>query len=432
MGHGETYIHPQDLLWWAKGGVLRGESPVRIQFMTDIVEDLPYQQMRPDFRHHPDVCILAKPGDCYLMYFASKEQLTFELPGDGPYKLDAIDPWEMKILPVGTARPGRFRFTPPKQDYAIRLTRYAPGEKMRPVTEAVADRTEGVAPLTVRFSTPWKQQCRWDFGDSHESTERSPSHTFERPGVYTVVLTITDVGGASGCTTLPVLVDRRSEEPVVRFGFADGDRPSVTLHGGPIKRASDGTYDLGPGEPFSWIKVGDGPIGDLEGAKSFTITGWLRAASMKVGSGGNRILFSLQHSQSGIDLVHHADGRMRLAVNEWPDSIQNDSSPGKIQPGKWVFFAVTYDAAKPADSVCWYFGDETRRARLDRTTDYRNGAVDEGTGNLVIGNFNETLQRAGLDRQFRGRIRALQIYTSCLQKRGALSLEKIRQCQQDR
>ena len=25
-GHGETYLHPEDLLWWAKGGVLRGES----------------------------------------------------------------------------------------------------------------------------------------------------------------------------------------------------------------------------------------------------------------------------------------------------------------------------------------------------------------------------------------------------------------------
>ena len=26
-GHGETYLHPQDLLWWSKGGVLHGESP---------------------------------------------------------------------------------------------------------------------------------------------------------------------------------------------------------------------------------------------------------------------------------------------------------------------------------------------------------------------------------------------------------------------
>jgi hypothetical protein len=31
VGHGETYKHPEDLLWWAKGGVLRGQSPARIQ-----------------------------------------------------------------------------------------------------------------------------------------------------------------------------------------------------------------------------------------------------------------------------------------------------------------------------------------------------------------------------------------------------------------
>ena len=30
VGHGETYGHPKDLLWWSKGGVLRGESPKRI------------------------------------------------------------------------------------------------------------------------------------------------------------------------------------------------------------------------------------------------------------------------------------------------------------------------------------------------------------------------------------------------------------------
>ena len=27
VGHGETYVHPEDVLWWAKGGVLHGESP---------------------------------------------------------------------------------------------------------------------------------------------------------------------------------------------------------------------------------------------------------------------------------------------------------------------------------------------------------------------------------------------------------------------
>ena len=29
VGHGETYKHPDDILWWSKGGVLHGQSPAR-------------------------------------------------------------------------------------------------------------------------------------------------------------------------------------------------------------------------------------------------------------------------------------------------------------------------------------------------------------------------------------------------------------------
>ena len=208
-----------------------------------------------------------------------------------------------------------------------------------------------------------------------------------------------------------------------------GERVDETLHGGKVTMSPDGSYDLGSGKPFTWIKVGEKPITELEGARSFTITGWLKASGMKVGSGGNRILFSLQHNHAGIDLVHHANGAMRLAVNEWPDSIKNDSSSGRVQIGKWIFFAVTYDASRANDNVCWYFGDENTRAELDRKTDYNNGPVDEGSANLVIGNFNKTLQGAGLDRQFRGKIRRLQIHASRLGGRGALSRDRIRELQ---
>ncbi len=432
VGHGETYKHPEDLLWWAKGGVLRGESPARIALMKDIVTALPYQQMEPDFDNYPETYVLAKEGECYLMYFATGKPVTITLPGGRPYKVDGIDTWEMKVLPMGTARPGEFTFSPPKADYALRLVRYAPGEKLRPEAKADANKREGIAPLTVRFSTPWEQKCRWDFGDGNSSNSKSPRHTFDKPGMYTVTLTVTDADGGVGCATLPIMVDRDSDEPVVKFGFAEGDYPKVTLHGGKIKRSNDGTYDLGSGKPFTWAKVGDRPLKELQGVRSFTISGWLKASGMKVGSGGNRILFSLQHNRAGIDLVHHADGRMRLSVNEWPDNIQNDSSKGKVQLGRWVFFAVTYDASKKTDSVCWYFGDENTPATLDRRTNYNNGPVDTGAGNLVIGNFNKTLQGAGLDRQFRGQIRRLQIHASHISGRGVLSLEGIRQLQKTR
>ena len=37
-GHGETFSHKDDLLWWAKGGRLRGESWKRIGFLRDLIE----------------------------------------------------------------------------------------------------------------------------------------------------------------------------------------------------------------------------------------------------------------------------------------------------------------------------------------------------------------------------------------------------------
>ena len=39
--HGETFLSEDEVLWWAKGGVLKGESPERIAYLREIVESLP-------------------------------------------------------------------------------------------------------------------------------------------------------------------------------------------------------------------------------------------------------------------------------------------------------------------------------------------------------------------------------------------------------
>ena len=41
--HGETFYSDDDVLWWARGGVLKGESPERIAFCRKIIEALPGQ-----------------------------------------------------------------------------------------------------------------------------------------------------------------------------------------------------------------------------------------------------------------------------------------------------------------------------------------------------------------------------------------------------
>ncbi|MCA1686621.1 MAG: DUF5060 domain-containing protein, partial [Planctomycetia bacterium] len=47
VGHGETYLHPDDVIWWSKGGVLHGESPRRIAFLRKILEDGPPEGLEP-------------------------------------------------------------------------------------------------------------------------------------------------------------------------------------------------------------------------------------------------------------------------------------------------------------------------------------------------------------------------------------------------
>ena len=46
-GHGECYLHPSDVLWWSKGGVLRGESPARIAFLRDVLATAPAEGIEP-------------------------------------------------------------------------------------------------------------------------------------------------------------------------------------------------------------------------------------------------------------------------------------------------------------------------------------------------------------------------------------------------
>ena len=424
VGHGETYKHPEDILWWSKGGVLHGESPARIAFLQKIMAEAPPFEAMTPAQLSPDSHVLSKSGEYYLIYFTNQTTTTLELAGEKNYKVDGIDTWEMTITPLGSASPGEFSFTAPKEDYLLRLSPYAPGEKMRPEAKASARPTEGIAPLKVKFSTSTKYQCQWEFGDGANSSEANPDHVYETPGLYTVTLTVTDETGLSASTYLAIAVDRAFDSPLVRVGFKGGDSPQTTLHRG-IIRSEDGSYDLGDGEPWKWISVGDSPLEDLEGLRSFTIMGWVNPSSLKIGSGGNRIAFNLNYNRAGFDLVCLQDGRLRLAVNEWPDQCRNDSSAGKISIGRWTFFAVTYDGTKRENNVHWYFGDADTPVALDRTTSYPRGQTGKGSGKLTVGNYNETIQRHGLDRQFRGKLRGIEIFGSRIGPNGALSLRDI-------
>lgn len=220
-----------------------------------------------------------------------------------------------------------------------------------------------------------------------------------------------------------------ARKPIVKVGANAGESP-ITLNG-EIERKKDGSLFLAEGEPWKWITVGEDqqPLKALEGLQSFTILGWAHATSLETGSGGNRLLFNLNYNRSGFDLVHLSDGRMRLAVNEWPDGVSNDSASNKIQTGKWVFFAVTYNASSSNNNVHWYFGDKNTPAQLDRTTNYVNGPTGKNSGPLTVGNYNKTIQKHGKDRQFRGYLKEITIFGSKTNADGVLKLDEIRSYQ---
>lgn len=113
-GHGETYVHPDDILWWSKGGVLHGESWKRITFMRQIIEQMPEGGLTPLLGS--DTALLpgrmgqylwAKyaggfNGDYYLIYLGEyrPRMLNFWMPQDDAYRFDLIDTWDMRISPA--------------------------------------------------------------------------------------------------------------------------------------------------------------------------------------------------------------------------------------------------------------------------------------------------------------------------------------------
>jgi hypothetical protein len=311
-----------------------------------------------------------------------------------------------------------------------RFTPYAPGEKLRPEAKINASVTEGLPPLKVEFASAAGGRSQWDFGDGTTSREPRSTHVFEKTGLYSVRLTVTDANGSSAQAFQSIAVDRDVTEPILRVGVPEGqEAPAVRLHG-TARRSAMGSFVLPEGAPWGWVQVGEGVPNGLCGLRSFTIMAWLKPESLQVGSGGNRILFCLKESRSGFDLVCQNDGRLRLAVNEWPDAISNDSSRGKLQVGKWVFFAVSYDSTASGDNVSWYFGAPSEApgqctVTLDRRTAYHAGPIGSDVGPVALGNFNPTMSGYGLDRQFRGEIRALQIFGSRAAGRGALKADEI-------
>ncbi len=124
-GHGETYRHPEDLLWWSKGGVLRGESPGHIAFLRRIVEEGPAGGFDPVSWISSSEAPAAGKGDDYVLVYWGRHQpgeYTFCAPEGKRYRLDVIDTWEMTITPLDGEFEREFTVELPAKPYvALRM-----------------------------------------------------------------------------------------------------------------------------------------------------------------------------------------------------------------------------------------------------------------------------------------------------------------------
>lgn len=170
--HGETFLPgtqegekatrtgEKDVVWWAKGGRLNGESPARIAFLREIIESLPgplepmngqsgwfgkdddeiweicaqapegfriflqrivwMDQRERDNFYSVEFQYSGRCGDMAFLYYKDDQccaMTDLELPKDHSYQVDVIDTWEMARKTVLHGASGNVRIQMPGKKY---------------------------------------------------------------------------------------------------------------------------------------------------------------------------------------------------------------------------------------------------------------------------------------------------------------------------
>jgi hypothetical protein len=108
-GHGETYLDPNDILWWSHGGTLHGSSPAKIAFLRKLLEETIALGQGPigfTFAGDNPMCA-RRPNDTVLFYYFDEHQPaegTFALPEGKSYTAEYID----TLTLVRTQLPGDY------------------------------------------------------------------------------------------------------------------------------------------------------------------------------------------------------------------------------------------------------------------------------------------------------------------------------------
>jgi hypothetical protein len=147
-GHGETYKSDDQVLWWSKGGVLKGQSPARLAFLKTVLDEAPADGIEPiDRWQRPEYG--GHAPDFYLVYLGKQAPTNWDFvlpkpptakgnpPADGmKFKVEVLYTWSMTVTPVDgvftlkkrdnysySDKDGRSVLLPGKPYIAIRIKR---------------------------------------------------------------------------------------------------------------------------------------------------------------------------------------------------------------------------------------------------------------------------------------------------------------------
>ena len=130
-GHGETYLSPNEVLWWSHGGTLHGESHKRFALLHRILQDTPGIGLKPWPMGWDDICAVPETAGWthgnvqryYLFYYSFMRPSfrDFHLDDTTVFRVKVIDTWNGTVEDRGTVC-GRFRVELPGRPYmAIQL-----------------------------------------------------------------------------------------------------------------------------------------------------------------------------------------------------------------------------------------------------------------------------------------------------------------------
>ncbi len=118
-GHSDTFYRPDHILWWNKGGELRGESPRRLAFLRGIIDEegagvFKRYDKAPGFVVHDNGTLIG------FTYDHQPREVSIELPCDDcEYVAEIIHPWRLTVTPCETVFRGKATVALPVEPYQV-------------------------------------------------------------------------------------------------------------------------------------------------------------------------------------------------------------------------------------------------------------------------------------------------------------------------